>query len=238
MMISAILRSILLYGLFTSLLRYLCPKRFELWFARTCSVAEKETNTNTHLSETNTHLSGMEQVKGSSHASAETSVGRDELKRVFSTFDKNGDGMICRAEMRESLEKLGLQIGEEELLSTISKVDANGDGFVDFGEFVVLYESISAHSKDGGGDEGVPGENGVGLEEDEDLVQAFGVFDENGDGLITVEELQSVLSSLGLKEGRTLIECRNMIRNVDVDGDGMINYREFKKMMSSGFGRK
>eukprot|EP01018_Ginkgo_biloba_P035196 Gb_09082 [translate_table: standard] len=139
----------------------------------------------------------MKKVKGSSHTNAEMGAGRDELKRVFSTFDKNGDGMISRIEMRESLEKLGLQIGEEELLSIISKVLANGDGFVDFSEFVVLYESFY----------GGPGENGVGLEGDEDLVEAFSVFDKNGDGLITVEELQSVLSSLGLKEGRILIEC-------------------------------
>ncbi|KAJ6941403.1 hypothetical protein NC651_007245 [Populus alba x Populus x berolinensis] len=64
--------------------------------------------------------------------------------------------------------------------------------------------------------------------------EAFNVFDQNGDGFITVEELKSVLSSLGLKQGRTLEDCKRMIKKVDVDGDGMVNFREFKQMMKGG----
>uniref|UniRef100_A0A6N2L308 EF-hand domain-containing protein n=1 Tax=Salix viminalis TaxID=40686 RepID=A0A6N2L308_SALVM len=44
----------------------------------------------------------------------------------------------------------------------------------------------------------------------------------------------SVLASLGLKQGRTLEDCKRMIRKVDVDGDGMVDYREFKKLMKGG----
>jgi calcium-binding protein CML len=42
------------------------------------------------------------------------------------------------------------------------------------------------------------------------------------------------LASLGLKQGRTLEDCKRMIMKVDVDGDGMVDYKEFKKMMKGG----
>ncbi|THU44468.1 hypothetical protein C4D60_Mb02t07700 [Musa balbisiana] len=62
----------------------------------------------------------------------------------------------------------------------------------------------------------------------------FRLAAKNGDGFITVEELRSVLSSLGLKQGRTVEECRKMISKVDVDGDGKVNFKEFKQMMKGG----
>ncbi|CDY28045.1 BnaC05g44470D [Brassica napus] len=71
-------------------------------------------------------------------------------------------------------------------------------------------------------------------DEEEDIIEAFNVFDQNRDGFITVEELRSVLSSLGLKQGRTLEDCKRMISKVDVDGDGMVNFKEFKQMMKGG----
>lgn len=60
------------------------------------------------------------------------------------------------------------------------------------------------------------------------------MFDGNNDGLITKEELGLVLTSLGLKEGNYIEEdCKEMIKKVDVDGDGMVNFDEFKIMMKS-----
>ncbi|CDY09997.1 BnaC08g44540D [Brassica napus] len=66
------------------------------------------------------------------------------------------------------------------------------------------------------------------------MKEAFNVFDQNGDGFITVDELKAVLSSLGLKQGKTLDDCTKMIKQVDVDGDGRVNYKEFRQMMKGG----
>ena len=71
-------------------------------------------------------------------------------------------------------------------------------------------------------------------DEEEDMKEAFNVFDQNGDGYISVDELRSVLDSLGLKQGKTIDDCKRMIMKVDVDGDGRVNFKEFKQMMKGG----
>ncbi|KAF5203072.1 Calmodulin-like protein [Thalictrum thalictroides] len=140
-----------------------------------------------------------------------------ELKRVFQMFDHNGDGRITKKELSDSLDKLGICIPDKELVQMIDKIDVNRDGCVDIEEFGALYQTIMDER-----------------DEEEDMKEAFNVFDQNGDGFITVEELRSVLASLGLKQGRTVEDCRKMIMKVDVDGDGMVNFKEFKQMMRGG----
>ncbi|KAG5560896.1 hypothetical protein RHGRI_004053 [Rhododendron griersonianum] len=140
-----------------------------------------------------------------------------ELRRVFQMFDKNGDGRITKKELNDSLENMGIFIPDPELSQMIEKIDVNGDGCVDIDEFGALYQSITEER-----------------DEDEDMREAFNVFDQNGDGFITVEELRSVLASLGLKQGRTAEDCKRMILKVDVDGDGTVDFDEFKQMMRGG----
>ncbi|GJY56907.1 calmodulin-like protein 3 [Tanacetum coccineum] len=70
-------------------------------------------------------------------------------------------------------------------------------------------------------------------DEEEDMREAFNVFDQNRDGFITIEELRSVLSSLGLMQGRSIEECRLIIKKVDEDGDGMVNCKELKQIMKA-----
>ncbi|CAO2035581.1 unnamed protein product [Urochloa humidicola] len=150
-----------------------------------------------------------------------------ELARVFELFDKNGDGRITLEELEESLGKLGMSVAGDELASMIVRIDANGDGCVDVEEFGELYCAIMA----GGGG---AGEEEKEEEADEDMREAFRVFDANGDGYITVDELGAVLTSLGLKQGRTAEECRKMIGRVDRDGDGRVDFHEFRQMMRAG----
>ncbi|XP_034164101.2 calmodulin-1a [Pangasianodon hypophthalmus] len=59
--------------------------------------------------------------------------------------------------------------------------------------------------------------------------EAFMLFDKNGDGSISTAELGSVMRSLGQKPTDT--ELYDIIREVDADGNGRIDFPEFVTMM-------
>lgn len=54
----------------------------------------------------------------------------------------------------------------------------------------------------------------------EELHEAFLMFDKNRDGSISVQELAQILQNLN--QGATVDEINEMIKQVDVDGDGEI----------------
>jgi calmodulin len=56
---------------------------------------------------------------------------------------------------------------------------------------------------------------------DQELRNAFRVFDKDGSGTISAEELRRVLLSLG--ENLTDAEVEDMIQMADVNGDGSID---------------
>ncbi len=64
---------------------------------------------------------------------------------------------------------------------------------------------------------------------EEELKEAFLVFDKDGNGVISATELKSVMANLG--ECPTDAEIAEMIKEADADGDGQINFKEFLKLM-------
>ena len=57
------------------------------------------------------------------------------------------------------------------------------------------------------------------------------MFDIDGDGSISSDELHKVLKSL--QEQCTRIDCENMIKGVDSNGDGQVSFDEFMVMMTN-----
>lgn len=95
----------------------------------------------------------------------------------------------------------------------IKSVDDNGDGEIDFEEFLILMSSKKPSSDD----------------PDKELRDAFAVFDSDGSGSISRSELKKLMKNLG----QTLsdAELDAMMDEVDTDGNGEIDFEEFKTMM-------
>jgi calmodulin len=66
---------------------------------------------------------------------------------------------------------------------------------------------------------------------EEQLIETFKVFDRDGNGLLSGQELKYVMAVVG--EVLTDTEVDELIKQADVDGDGFINYQEFVKMMTA-----
>ncbi|KAL0397790.1 UNVERIFIED_CONTAM: Calmodulin, striated muscle [Sesamum calycinum] len=147
-----------------------------------------------------------------------------QLKHVFKLIDTNGDGKLSPLELKQVLLSLGHEKANaaEEAQGIVKEMDFDGDGFVDLDEFLIAM----------GTDQNQDSANGICRESE--IKEAFRVFDTDNNGLISAEELKSVLGRLGC--GKCSIkECRKMIRGVDRDGDGFVSFEEFKSMMNAGY---
>lgn len=63
----------------------------------------------------------------------------------------------------------------------------------------------------------------------QEFKEAFDIFDVDGGGTITAEELGDVMRSLGQKPTRAQLDA--MVHEIDADGDGAIDFPEFLTMM-------
>lgn len=136
----------------------------------------------------------------------------EEFKKAFKIFDKDKDGYITIKELGEIMKSLGQIPSETELEDMINEVDVDGNGNIDFREFLGL---MARKMRD--------------TDTEEELIEAFKVFDRDGNGLVSSIELKHVMISLG--EKITDEEVDEMIKEADIDGDGFINYEEFVRMI-------
>lgn len=66
----------------------------------------------------------------------------------------------------------------------------------------------------------------------EEIWEVFKVFDLNRDGFIDAVEFSRVLCKLGLaREGSDVEMCKKMIRGFDRNGDGLLDFNDFLKLM-------
>ncbi|NXP50292.1 CALMS protein, partial [Heliornis fulica] len=136
-----------------------------------------------------------------------------EFKEAFSLFDRDGDGSISTKELGTVMRSLGQNPTEAELQDMVGEVDADGSGAVDFPEFLSLM-ARKMREADG----------------EEEIREAFRVFDKDGNGYISAAELRHVMTNLG--EKLTDEEVDEMIKEADCNNDGQVNYEEFVRMMT------
>lgn len=135
-----------------------------------------------------------------------------EFKDTFSLFDRDGDGTISTKELGTVMRALGQNPTEFELQDMINEVDADGNGTLDFTEFVGL---MARKTKE--------------LDTEDEFIEAFRVFDRDGNGFVSAAELRDVLTSMG--EKMTDEEVDEMIKEANLDGDGNLSYEQFVRTM-------
>eukprot|EP01126_Amoeba_proteus_P018961 TRINITY_DN1967_c0_g1_i2.p1 TRINITY_DN1967_c0_g1~~TRINITY_DN1967_c0_g1_i2.p1 ORF type:complete len:138 (-),score=31.07 TRINITY_DN1967_c0_g1_i2:129-542(-) len=134
---------------------------------------------------------------------------REQLKQLFSSFDVDNSGSISLGEFVQILRSAGFS--DEETAEMVKMADSGGDGSIDFDEFVKLM-----------GNEATT--------DDSELKSYFEMLDVDGSGFINESELLEGLKQMG--QDLTKEQLDELLKDLDKDGDGKINYREFVKLLS------
>ncbi|XP_023535368.1 calcium-dependent protein kinase 29 [Cucurbita pepo subsp. pepo] len=135
------------------------------------------------------------------------------LKQMFKNIDTDRSGTITFDELKTGLSRLGSRLSEHEIKQLMDAADVDKNGTIDYGEFITA--TMHRHR----------------LDKEENIYNAFRFFDRDGSGFITRDELRQAMTQYGMGDEDTIDE---IINDVDIDGDGKINYEEFVNMISKG----
>jgi len=151
-----------------------------------------------------------------------------EMKEMFNLFDTSGDGSIDEEELENLLSTMNIGEDPAERKRIYEELDEDGEGGISFDEF---FAWIAMHTDE---------EEATSMEElekmSDQLFEMIDMEDEDGqkDGEITPHEFYETVSKLtkGNKEMEiTLEDVEAMFKDVDEDGDGMLNKEEFLNML-------
>eukprot|EP00835_Amoeboradix_gromovi_P000307 NODE_10_length_47437_cov_0.363429.p25 type:complete len:146 gc:universal NODE_10_length_47437_cov_0.363429:6024-5587(-) len=134
-----------------------------------------------------------------------------EWKEAFSLYDKEGKGFIPSASLGNVLRAVGQNPTEAQV-----KVLAADTTKLSFDQVLSIVQ------RQGGFD--LPGTY-------EQFVRGFQVFDRENNGFITVAELRYVLTNLGEKLSED--EFEELLKLVDVQKDGTVNYHDLVRTITS-----
>ncbi|KAK6147361.1 hypothetical protein DH2020_018273 [Rehmannia glutinosa] len=139
------------------------------------------------------------------------------LKEMFKMIDMDNSGHITLEELKTGLERVGANLKDSEIVGLMQAADVDNSGTIDYGEFVAAMLHLNK------------------IQKEDHLFAAFSYFDKDGSGYITKDELQQACGQFGLGDAH----LDEIIREVDKDNDGLIDYSEFVAMMQdTGFGNK
>ncbi|KAJ3366290.1 hypothetical protein GGF31_008099 [Allomyces arbusculus] len=132
-----------------------------------------------------------------------------QLKEAFAKFDTNNEGTITAAKLSAVMRSVGMNASDAEVQEMVTRVSPTGSVSLD--QYLQLMHSM----------EDVDCEAGI--------KELYHTLDPEHKGSITPSEFRYALDSVGLKF--TQDEVDEMLVAADVDGDGLINYEEFVKVL-------
>lgn len=139
---------------------------------------------------------------------------KQPLEDVFTYINSSGSGTLSIEELSKAFAQLHIPELSTALAGDVFRsIDLDNNGSVDFPEFLtaaVDYQSTLASKR---------------------LKAAFDLLDLDSSGLITTDEFKTMLQS---PENEGL---QKLLREVDRDGDGSINYREFCRLVKTVVGQ-
>ncbi|KAL7733647.1 hypothetical protein ACLKA6_005097 [Drosophila palustris] len=156
-----------------------------------------------------------------------------DLRTAFDLLDRNRDGRVTANELQFMLKNLGINVRDEIIHDLIREASHSGNGLINEAEFLQWVGRIQALRDDQQqhDDSASTASKPVDEADDvtEDLIAAFRVFDRDGNGFITRDELQTAMEMIGEPLNEQQLE--QLLAIADLDQDGRINYEEFTRLL-------
>merc|ERR1712168_194043 len=135
---------------------------------------------------------------------------RDEIADLFDQADTSNDGIISLKELGKMFKSLGIKLSVKDARGIIHKYDKDGSNGIDLEEFRSLITDV------------LSADNTY-----QQAYEAFKQFDRDGSNTITVAEVREACQYLDNKLGEEEVET--MVKRMDQDGNGIIDFDEFAK---------
>ena len=170
------------------------------------------------------------------------------VRETFETFDVDGGGTIDPDEFRQLCRRISPTMTDEDVAEALEVIDEDGDGEITFAEFEVWWngdyasELREAHEAMMGSsemDEVEMVERWEGKKRDLEeakLRRTFDGVDDDGSGEIEWPEFKRLCRRLDARLADELVEAA--WKQLDEDGSGAADFREFESWWSSPGGRE
>lgn len=136
-----------------------------------------------------------------------------EFKEAFSLYDKDGQETITTKDFGTVLRALGENPTEAELRVMMQEVDPQNSGVINFPAYLAV---MAKKVKE--------------VDSEEEIYEAFQIFDKDGNGLIPTSEFRHIITNLGEKLSDQQIDT--MLREADPRNSGYVDYNQFIKSMT------
>ena len=138
-----------------------------------------------------------------------------DLRKIFSQMDVSGEGKLSIDELREGYNKFFSKkssFSQEDFEKIIVNFAQNNEDFIEYEDFLRATLSMDV------------------ILTEKNLELAFQYFDTENKGYLTKENLETTfgVSKENSKENEII---KNILNEVDANGDGSISFKEFKSLM-------
>ncbi|XP_063537289.1 troponin C [Cydia strobilella] len=138
------------------------------------------------------------------------------LRKAFQMFDTTKSGYIDVLKISTILNTMGQLFDDSELQALIDENDPENSGKINFDGFC----NIASHF--------LEEEDAEAMQQE--LKEAFRLYDREGNGYITTSTLKEILAALDDKLSNSDLD--GIIAEIDTDGSGTVDFDEFMEMMT------
>ncbi len=139
----------------------------------------------------------------------------ENSQRVFANLDLDNTGSIDKDDLETAFRDIGINCSKELIVKMINDIDSSNKNTIEYNDFLRLIAHYRATQN---------------YNDENDFIDAFVAMGGNADmsGKVDADKLIEVIK----EEFGMTIDIERLIKEIDEDGSGEIEYGEFKALLS------